>query len=88
MRETRAAKLFKNGASQAVRLPADFKFEGSEVFATRDDQTGDVVLSARPGVQAWSDFFELVNTIEDSEAYLSDRPMNAKSVEKTLFEDD
>lgn len=45
MGETRVAKLFKNGASQAVRLPAEFRFEGNEVYASRDDETGDVVLS-------------------------------------------
>lgn len=43
--ETRVVKLFKNGASQAVRLPAEFRFEGEEVYATRDAATGDVVLS-------------------------------------------
>lgn len=26
------AKLFKNGKSQAVRLPKEFKFEGKEVY--------------------------------------------------------
>jgi len=26
------AKLFKNGQSQAVRLPREFRFEGSEVY--------------------------------------------------------
>jgi antitoxin VapB len=26
------AKLFKNGQSQAVRLPKEFRFEGGEVF--------------------------------------------------------
>ncbi len=41
------AKLFKNGRSQAVRLPAEFRFEGSEVSIRRDSITGDVVLSAR-----------------------------------------
>jgi antitoxin VapB len=25
------AKLFRNGRSQAVRLPAEFRFEGTEV---------------------------------------------------------
>ena len=48
MSETRVAKLFMSGASQAVRLPAAFRFEGSKVYATRDE-SGDVVLSARPG---------------------------------------
>ena len=35
------AKLFKNGASQAVRLPAEFRYDGNEVYATRDEQTGE-----------------------------------------------
>ncbi len=30
------AKLFKHGGSQAVRLPKDFRFEGSEVTIRRD----------------------------------------------------
>ena len=33
----RAAKLFVNGGSQAVRLPAEFRFDGvDEVFIRRD----------------------------------------------------
>ncbi|MBT5427678.1 MAG: AbrB/MazE/SpoVT family DNA-binding domain-containing protein [Bacteroidetes bacterium] len=28
----KSAKLFKNGGSQAVRLPTEFKFEGDEVY--------------------------------------------------------
>lgn len=39
------AKLFKNGRSQAVRLPAEFRFEGDEVLIRRDPDTGDVILS-------------------------------------------
>ena len=41
------AKLFKNGRSQAVRLPAEFRFEGDEVLIRRDPDTGDVILSPR-----------------------------------------
>ncbi len=44
---THVAKLFKNGRSQAVRLPAAFRFEGSEVLIRRDEATGDVILSPR-----------------------------------------
>ena len=29
------AKLFMNGKSQAVRLPREFKFEGTEVYIKR-----------------------------------------------------
>lgn len=44
----RTAKLFRNGRSQAVRLPAEYRFEGSEVYVRRDPATGDVILSRRP----------------------------------------
>jgi antitoxin VapB len=55
----RTAKLFRNGRSQAVRLPADLRFEGSEVYIRRDPKTGDVVLSRRP--ESWESFFELTD---------------------------
>jgi antitoxin VapB len=29
------AKLFKNGSSQAVRLPKEFKFQGDEVYVKK-----------------------------------------------------
>ncbi|MBN8765495.1 MAG: AbrB/MazE/SpoVT family DNA-binding domain-containing protein [Thiobacillus sp.] len=41
------AKLFKNGRSQAVRLPAEYRFEGDEVLIRRDPLTGDIILSPR-----------------------------------------
>lgn len=41
------AKLFQHGGSQAVRLPKEFRFEGTEVFVRK---IGDeVILSKRPG---------------------------------------
>lgn len=45
---TATAKLFKNGRSQAVRLPAEFRFEGTEVNIRRDPVTGNVILSSKP----------------------------------------
>lgn len=53
----RTARLFKNGRSQAVRLPAEFRFEGKEVFIRKDEKTGDVILSRRP--DSWDEFFRL-----------------------------
>jgi antitoxin VapB len=55
---TPAAKLFRNRGSQAVRLPASFRFEGEEVFIRRDGATGDVVLSRKP--RGWDEFFALI----------------------------
>lgn len=42
----RTAKIFLNNRSQAVRLPKDFQFKGSEVFIRRQGE--DVGLSPRP----------------------------------------
>ncbi|MDO4905500.1 MAG: type II toxin-antitoxin system VapB family antitoxin [Lautropia sp.] len=50
------AKLFMNGRSQAVRLPAEFRFDGDEVFIRRDPLTGDVILSRRDGWTSWDEF--------------------------------
>ncbi|EXI79454.1 MAG: Antitoxin VapB1 [Candidatus Accumulibacter appositus] len=49
------AKLFKNGRSQAVRLPAEYRFDSPEVYIRRDPQTGDVILSRKP--TTWEGFF-------------------------------
>ena len=68
---SRTAKLFRNGRSQAVRLPSDYRFEGSEVFVRRDPATGDVILSRRP--ESWDDFFVLLKTVDVPEDFLSDR---------------
>jgi antitoxin VapB len=65
------AKLFRNGRSQAVRLPSAFRFEGSQVYVRRDLATGDVILSRRP--ESWQDFFELADTIEVPEDFMADR---------------
>lgn len=50
------AKLFSNGRSQAVRLPAMYRFDGAEVFIRQDPQTGDVILSRKPA--SWDEFFK------------------------------
>ena len=48
------AKLFKNGRSQAVRLPAEYRFDGTEVYIRRDPETGDIILSRKP--TTWDGF--------------------------------
>jgi antitoxin VapB len=36
-KNVRKASLFRNGRSQAVRIPKEFEFEGDEVQISRDD---------------------------------------------------
>jgi antitoxin VapB len=59
---TKTAKLFKNGRSQAVRLPKEFRFEGTEVAVRRDPATGEVVLSqthAKSKEDTWKQRFAI-----------------------------
>lgn len=65
------AKIFRNGRSQAVRLPAEYRFEGSSVYIRRDPVSGDVILSRRP--ESWQEFFELMKSVEVPENFLADR---------------
>jgi len=78
----KTAKLFRNGRSQAVRLPAEFRFEGSEVYVRRDPTTEDVILSRRP--ESWHDFFELMETIDVPDDFLADR-QDAPPQKRKLF---
>jgi antitoxin VapB len=56
------AKLFANGRSQAVRLPAAFRFDGKEVFIRQDPATGDVILSRKPA--DWDGFFHAIRDLK------------------------
>ena len=66
---SQAAKLFANGRSQAVRLPAAFRFDATEVFIRKDALTGDVILSRRP--HDWDGFLLAAQAIEDADGFLS-----------------
>ena len=65
------AKLFTTGGSQAVRLPAEFRFEGEEVNIRRDPVTGDVVLS-KP-IASWDEYFDWVRTLDLPSCALRER---------------
>jgi antitoxin VapB len=71
---TQTAKIFKNGRSQAVRLPAEFRFDATEVFIRRDPATGDVILSQRP--PDWESFFALAAEAQVPENFLDERERN------------
>ncbi|MBI2383280.1 MAG: AbrB/MazE/SpoVT family DNA-binding domain-containing protein [Gammaproteobacteria bacterium] len=70
---TKTAKLFSNGRSQAVRLPAEFRFEGDEVYIRKDAVTGDVILSAKDAGD-WQAFFAVREDVPPD--YLAERPGN------------
>jgi antitoxin VapB len=82
MTGTRKVKLFRNGRSQAVRLPAEFRFDTKEVFIRQDPSTGDVILSRRP--DSWKGFFELPAAPEDFlNPRIDPRPERSNPFEET-----
>jgi len=79
---TRTAKLFMSGKSQAVRLPAEFRFEGKEVFIRRVSQTGDVILSKKKEkTGSWDEFFRIVDSLgpdDVPEDFMKDRDQGSQ----------
>ena len=48
------AKIFTSGRSQAVRLPKEYRFKGSEVYIKKE--RGKVILSEKPQ-KTWTEIF-------------------------------
>jgi antitoxin VapB len=65
---SQVAKLFKNGKSQAVRLPVAYRFDTKEVFIRRDQETGDIILSRKP--VDWDDFLSAIQGAEVTADFL------------------
>jgi antitoxin VapB len=82
MAETGIAKLFRNGRSQAVRLPREFRFEGSEVNIRRDPESGDVVLSRR--YKSMQDWFARMDQLK-SDDFMNDRNDAPPQKRKKIF---
>lgn len=61
----KTAKLFKNGQSQAVRLPKEFRFEGDSVYIKH---LGDYVVLV-PKEDPWRSMFD--STKNFSEDFMS-----------------
>ena len=60
MSKTGTAKLFRNGRSQAVRLPQEFRFEGDRVRILRIDH-GVVLAPLIPDDAKWFDEMDRFN---------------------------
>ncbi|MDA9003995.1 type II toxin-antitoxin system VapB family antitoxin [bacterium] len=69
MRQT--AKLFMSGRSQAVRLPKNFRFDCDEVYISKDEETGNVVISKKPG--SWDNFFESLDSMDVPSDFMTKR---------------
>lgn len=80
---SRTAKVFNNGRSQAVRLPAEFRFDSKEVYIRQDPQTGDVILSHKP--DSWESFFQAIKDVNVPEEFLSEAERNQGQHDRDPF---
>ncbi len=79
------AKLFNNGRSQAVRLPAAYRFDGAEVFIRRDPDSGDVILSRRP--ESWDGFFSALKGAKVPGGFLNQEERHQEPQDRDPFAD-
>ena len=77
------AKLFRNGRSQAVRLPREFRFEGDRVRVRRAGR-GVLVEPMFTDVSAW--FAELDRLA--AEPFMPDGREQPRTPSRKVFDDD
>jgi antitoxin VapB len=65
------ARVFMSGRSQAVRIPAEYRFTADEVYIRRDPQSGDLILSEAPG--GWDEIFAALDEAGFPEDFMADR---------------
>lgn len=70
------AKLFRNGQSQAIRLPKDFRLEGSEVYIKRQGNC----LVVIPATDSWASLVESLD--EFSPDFMAEREQPGSAEER------
>ncbi len=75
----KTAKLFRNGRSQAVRLPKEFRFSGHKVFIKK---VGDAVMLI-PYRESWQSLF---NSLEQFSAdFMEERSQPEQQIRENVF---
>lgn len=75
---TTKTKVFMNGRSQAVRIPAEFRFKSKEVYVRRDPTSGDLILSQAP--TGWEEVFAELDRADVPDDFLTDRDQTPPQV--------
>jgi antitoxin VapB len=79
------AKVFINGRSQAIRLPAQYRFDTKEVFIHRDEETGDVILSRKPS--NWDSFLLAMKNTKVPSHFLNKKERNQGTQDRDPFKE-
>ncbi len=76
------ARVFMNGRSQAVRIPAEFRFKTDEVYIRRDEQSGDLILSQSPA--SWDEIFAALDAAGFPAEFMTHRDQGATEEREPL----
>jgi antitoxin VapB len=82
MAQAAKAKVFMTGRSQAVRIPAEYRFTTDEVYIRRDPQSGDLILSEAPG--GWDEIFDALDKAGFPKDFLADRDQGSPQQREEL----
>ena len=83
MRSVEKARVFRNGRSQAVRIPAAYRFKSDEVYIRRNPDTGEVTLSESPPRPSMKEIFAEFDAAGAAD-FVLERDMSPP-VERDLF---
>ncbi len=61
MPELEKAKVFMTGRSQAVRIPARYRFKTDEVYIRQAPRTGEITLSERQKLPSLTEIFKMLD---------------------------
>lgn len=74
------AKIFRNGQSQAIRLPKEYRFRGARVYLKR---MGNAVVLI-PEHDSWQTFIESLSMFSDD--FMAERNQPPTQPREVLFE--
>jgi antitoxin VapB len=79
------ARVFRNGRSQAVRIPAEYRFNTDEVYVRRDEATGDLILSQRSPMKVdWDRIFAILDAAGFPDDFMADREQGLADAREPL----
>lgn len=67
------AKVFTTGHSQAVRLPKAFRVNATEMWISKNEVTGEIILKPKPEKSKLDEFFALLESMPQTDEFLQPR---------------
>lgn len=77
----KTAKIFKNGQSQAVRLPKEFRFESDKVYIKKQGENVILIPTKEPW---WQSLWESISLFSDD--FMENREQPKEQQHRDFFE--